>query len=490
VVAGDDAQRSSTVGAAEVPKGSWRDLLATGRRGTVAVLSGGVLLYAVDTYVTASLLPSAVAEIGGERFYAWVTTVYLLTAVVASALVGRLLAVWPARRAYVLALVAFGVGTAIDSVAPDMGVLLVGRAVQGLGGGLLAGLAYALIRSALPRRLWTRASASISAMWGVGLLIGPALGGVFAEMGRWRLAFVVLVGVTVAVAAGVPAGLRRSSRLPAVSPGPFPLASVLLVTGAAAVLSASGLAVSGTGVTGRGLAVAVGGLVVALGLLAGLVVVERRAGDTGARILPAATFRGGRLAALYLTIAAMMAVSAVEAFVPLFAQRLGGLEPVVAGFLGVALACGWVGGEMVSASVGRARACATVGPAVVVVGFAVLTASQHAAAAPATVLVWAVSLALAGVGIGIAWPHQSAAAMSPGVGDEDDGAGADDREGDRASAAITMVQMLAFALGASYAGVAVALGSAPVDSARLLFGGLGAIAVLGALAAVRARPAL
>jgi MFS family permease len=490
VVAGDEARRGSTTGHPEGSTGSWRDLLAAGRRGTVAVLCGGVLLFATDTYVTASLLPSAVAEIGGERFYAWVTTVYLLTAVVSSALVGRLLAVWPARRAYVLALVAFGVGTAIDSVAPDMAVLLVGRAVQGLGGGLLAGLAYALIRSTLPQRLWTRASASISAMWGVGLLIGPALGGVFAEMGRWRLAFVVLVGVTVAVAAGVPAGLRRSSRGPTVPPGPFPLASVLLVTGAAAVLSVSGLAVSGAGVTGRGLAVAVGGLVVALGLLVGLVVVERRAGDEGGRILPAATFRAGRLAALYLTIAAMMAVAAVEAFVPLFAQRLGGLEPVVAGFLGVALACGWVGGEMVSASVGRGRVCGTVGPAVVVAGFAVLTVTQHADAAPATVLVWAVSLALAGVGIGIAWPHQSAAAMSPGVGDEGAGTAADDREGDRASAAITMVQMLAFALGASYAGVAVALGSAPVVSARLLYGGLGAIAVLGAVAAIRARPAL
>jgi MFS family permease len=480
---------------AGVSTGSWRDLLAAGRRGTVAVLCGGVLLFAVDTYVTASLLPSAVAEIGGERFYAWVTTIYLLTAVVASALVGRLLAVWPARRAYVLALVAFGVGTAIDSVAPDMAVLLVGRAVQGVGGGLLAGLAYALIRSVLPRRLWTRASASISAMWGVGLLVGPALGGVFAEMGHWRLAFVVLVAVTVAVAAGVPAGLRRSSRAPAVSPGPFPLASVLLVTGAAAVLSVSGLAVSGAGVTGRAIALAVGGLVVAVVLLAGLLVVERRAGDAGARVLPAATFRGGRLGALYLTIAAMMAVAAVEAFVPLFGQRLGGLQPVVAGFLGVALACGWVGGEMVSASVGRARVCATIGPGVVVVGFAVLTVSQHEAASPATVLVWAVALAVAGVGIGIAWPHQSAAAMSPGAGDDGDRSGgpasaADDREGDRASAAITMVQMLAFALGASYAGVAVALGTDPVVSARLLYGGLAAIAVLGAVAAVRARPAL
>ncbi len=190
----------------------------------------------------------------------------------------------------------------------------------------------------------------------------------------------------------------------------------------------------------------------------------------------------------------MMAVAAVEAFVPLFGQRLGGLEPVTAGFLGVALACGWVGGEMVSASVGRARVCATVGPVVVVVGFAVLTATQRDGAGPASVVVWAAALALAGIGIGVAWPHQSAAAMTPGVGnDGSDGSAvlaADDREGDRASAAITMVQMLAFALGASYAGVAVALGTDTAVSARLLYGGLGAIAVLGTVAAIRARPAL
>ena len=71
VVDGDEAQRSSTIDAGDeaqrssttVGTGSWRDLLSAGRRGTVAVLCGGVLLFAVDTYVTASLLPSAVAEI-------------------------------------------------------------------------------------------------------------------------------------------------------------------------------------------------------------------------------------------------------------------------------------------------------------------------------------------------------------------------------------------------------------------------------------------
>ncbi|WP_433801298.1 MFS transporter [Actinomycetospora sp. CA-084318] len=464
----------------------WAGLLAPGRRGAVGVLCGGVLLFAIDTYVTASLLPSAIAEIGGERFYSWVVTVYLLPATVASALTGRALAVWSARRAYTLAAATFAVGTAIDALAPSMAVLLVGRAVQGAGGGLLAGLAYALLRTALPRELWTRGSAAISAMWGVGLLVGPLLGGVFAEAGLWRGAFVTMVGVSLLVVLAVPAGLRRVAPRPPAARTPFPLGSVLLVGGAAAVLSVSGLAVSGSGVGARGILVAAGGLVVALALLVALVVHERRPG--AARVLPLATFtRGGSLAAVYLTAAVLIGISAVEAFVPLFGQRLGGLDPVWAGFLGVALACGWVVGEMASASVGRGRLAVGIGPLLGVAGFALLTVTQT----PGAVGWWAVGLLLAGLGVGVAWPHLAAGAMAGGGAADDTGPpDPDDAEGDRASAAITMIQMLAVALGAAFAGVAVALGGDDtVTSAVYLYGGMGMVAVLGALTAVRARAA-
>ncbi len=57
-----------------------------------------------------------------------------------------------------------------------MEILLVGRTVQGAAGGLLAGLGYAVINTALPSSLWTKASALVSAMWGVGTLVGPAAG--------------------------------------------------------------------------------------------------------------------------------------------------------------------------------------------------------------------------------------------------------------------------------------------------------------------------
>ena len=88
-----------------------------------------------------------------------------------------------------------------------MEVLLLGRAVQGAAGGLLAGLGYAVINTALPSTLWTKASALVSAMWGVGTLVGPAAGGLFAQFGSWRWAFGVLVILTVVMAGLVPVAL-------------------------------------------------------------------------------------------------------------------------------------------------------------------------------------------------------------------------------------------------------------------------------------------
>ena len=451
--------------------GRWSELVAPGRRGPVAVLASGVLLFAVDTYVVASLLPSAVADIGGDRFYAWVSTIFLLTAVVSSILVSRLLAVVPTRRAYLLALAAFGTGLVVDAVSPSIALLLVGRAVQGVGGGLLSGMAYALIRTTLPRPAWTRASAVISMMWGVGLLIGPALGGVFAELGAWRWAFAAMALATALVAGGV---VRA---LPAVAaPVPvrrrFPLVSVLLVGGAAVVLSVSGLA--------QRVAIAAGGLAIALVLLGLFVAHERR---TEAGVLPRATFRhGSPLRAVYLTAAVLVGASAVETFVPLFGQRLADLPPLLAGFLGTVLALGWVLGEVASAGSrrrGTPRLAVTLGPALVVGGLALTAVTQAAGASAVVVGLWAVGLFVAGAGIGVGWPHLAAAALD---------AGEDGSEGDKASAAISTLQTLAIALATSWAGVAIGLGEPdPVAAGRLLYAALAATSVIAVVTAVGAR---
>ncbi|MDD7940321.1 MFS transporter [Actinomycetospora lutea] len=456
--------------------GSWAQMVAPGRRGAVTVLAGGTLMFAIDTYVTASLLPSAVAEIGGPEFYAWPTTLFLLAAVVASSLTSRVLATVPAARAYLVALAVFALGALVDALAPSMAVLLVGRVVQGLGGGLLAAMGYALIRVALPRTLWTRGSAVIAAMWGVALIVGPGLGGILAAAGQWRWAFGALVLGSLVIAAIVPSALRRA-RAP-ISPGPFPVGSVLLVGAAAAVLSVAGLAASPL--------VAGLGLLLALVLLVLFVVHERR---TSAAVLPRATFRpGSPLRWIYGLMAVLVGVSGVEAFVPLVGQQVAGLTPVSAGFLGVALGAGWVLGEMVSASARRPRPRVLAGPVLLASGTVLVAAALLLLDGTAGVVLWAVGLLAGGFGIGTAWPHLAASAIGGADPEPASAAEQDEGEADKASAAVTTVQMLAVSVGTALGGVALALGGAdPLASARWLFATFAVVAVLGALTA---RPAV
>jgi MFS family permease len=424
------------------PGSGWRALLRPPHLGAMVVLAGGVALYATNVYLTTSLLPSAVREIGGQRFYAWTTTVFLLASVVSSVLVGRLLAGLSGRGAYLVALGAFVAGTLGCAAAPDMPVLLAGRAVQGFGGGLLAGLGYALIRSTLPAGLWARGSALVSAMWGVGTFLGPALGGAFAQFASWRDAFLALAAAGVLIAAVVPVGLRGGRA--ATGAGRFPLAGMLLLTAAALAVSVAGLA----GTVLAGLA----GVLAGLALVGVFLLLERR----DPRVLPAATFTaGGRLGGCYATIALLAVGSTTETFVPLFGQRLAGLAPLAAGFLGAALAAGWTLGELPSAAV-----CG------VLTGGGVLVAC------------WVVALLVAGSGIGMAWPHLATWAM---------GSVRDPADGDTASAAINTVQLLANTVGAALTGVAVNLGEPdPVRSAGYLFGGFAVLAALGLVAATRA----
>ena len=125
-----DAATTDSTGTATAITGSWRELLGPRYLGTAAVLAGGVALYATNEFLTISLLPSTVADIGGERLYAWVTTLYLVGSVVAAAAVNSVLVRVGSRSAYLLGLLAFGAGTVVCMLAPKMEILLAGRTLQ------------------------------------------------------------------------------------------------------------------------------------------------------------------------------------------------------------------------------------------------------------------------------------------------------------------------------------------------------------------------
>ncbi len=454
----------------EAPSG-WRDLLGGRFLGTSALLAGGVMLYATNEFITVSLLPSTVAEIGGERLYAWVTTLYLVGSVVAATTVNPVLLRIGARASYLLGLAVLGFGSLACALAPNMAALLVGRSLQGAAGGLLTGLGYAIISTALPRSLWTRASALVAAMWGVATVVGPAIGGLFAQFGLWRYAFGAVMVLVVAVALVVPRALPpgRAAHHDAAPGRRIPLWSLLL-------LSLAALSVSLAAVP-HSRAAMVWLMAVSVVLVTVFLVLDRR---MPAKVLPPSVFGAGPLKWIYLTMGLLMAVAMTDMYVPLFGQRLAHLVPVAAGFLGAALALGWTVGEIGSASVDKVRLSARVvaaAPLVMALGLALAAATQVAGAAPGIVAVWALALLLTGIGIGMAWPHLSAWAMES----VDDG-----EEGTAAAAAINTVQLITGAFGAGLAGVVVNTAGGDVSAARWLFGVFAGLSAAGALASYRA----
>jgi MFS family permease len=462
---------SGVTNTATITTGSWRELLGPKNLGACTVLAGGVALYATNEFLTISLMPSAVGEIGGQRFYAWVTTVYLVSSVVTATTVHSLLTRLGPRWAYLLGLSVFGAGSLACAVAPSMEIMLVGRTVQGAAGGLLAGLGYAVINTALPSSLWTKASALVSAMWGVGTLLGPAAGGLFAQFGSWRWAFGVLVVLTAAMAVLAPIALPArpdAGRDDSVRTS-IPVWSLLLLGAAALSVSVAGIPHD---VWATAALLALGAALVAV-----FVYVDRR---LPAAVLPPSTFGSGPLKWIYLTLGVLMAATMVDMYVPLFGQRLAHLTPLAAGFLGAGLAIGWTIGEISSASLSSSRMIVrtvAVAPLVMATGLAMGALTQFEEAPVGLVAVWAVALLITGTGVGIAWPHLSAWAMTC----VDDPA-----EGPAAAAAINTVQLMCGAFGAGLAGVAVNLtDTGDATPARWLFAGFAVLAALGVIASLR-----
>src|ERR1700759_778649 len=180
-------------------------------------------------------------------------------------------------------------------------------------------------------------------------------------------------------------------------------------------------------------------------------------------------------------MAMLMASAMADMYVPLFGQRLAHLVPVVAGFLGAALAVGWTVSEMASASLSNGRVIARVvaaAPLIMAVGLALGAVTRVDDASIGVVVLWTVALTITGAGIGAAWPHLSAWAMQ---------CVDDAQEGSAAAAAINTVQLISGAFGAGLAGVVVnSTHGGPVVAARLLFAIFAAVGTVGAVASYRA----
>ncbi|OCR25182.1 DSBA oxidoreductase [Pseudomonas syringae] len=149
-----------------------------------------LMLSALDQTVIGNALPSIVAELQGFELYAWVATGYLLTSIVTIPVFGRLGDYYGRKPFVVAATIVFTLASLVCALANDMWVLVVGRALQGVGGGMLIGTAFACIPELFPdTRQRLRWQMMLSALFSVVNAIGPGLGGYLTGAYGWRSVF-------------------------------------------------------------------------------------------------------------------------------------------------------------------------------------------------------------------------------------------------------------------------------------------------------------
>ncbi|MGB8416986.1 MFS transporter [Paraburkholderia sp.] len=462
-------------------KSGWSNLLSGANGVRSLALAGGVALHAINVYIATTILPTVVRDIGGLDLYAWNTTIFVVASILGSALSTRLLQVTGPRGAYVLAASVFAAGAVVCAVSPTMPLMLIGRLIQGIGGGFLFALAYAMIRIVFDEALWPRAMALVSGMWGVATLVGPAVGGIFAEWGVWRAAFWSVTLVAMLFALLAVAVLPRKERHPFQSLGTStPFLQLLLLTFTVIAISAGSASLD--------LTRNVLGIVIALVLATLLVGAEARSRQ---KLLPSDAFRpASTIAALYAMMSLLVVtVTSGEVFAPLFLQVLHHQSPLIAGYLAALMAAGWTLGSITSSgATGRFIGHAIMaGPVLGLAGMVGLDVFVPKNGAGAWMELAPICLALVaiGFGVGLAWPHlltRVLKAVPP-------------HEQELAGASITTIQLFATATGAALAGMVANAGGlidpggvvGTAHAARWLFGIFAIAPLFGVVVARRCR---
>ena len=370
-----------------------RDLLAAEHRPLATGLLLTITFVAAESLAVLTVMPLVARDLGGLGLYGWAFSAFTLSSVIGIVAAGRTADRRGPAVPFIAGLVLFEAGLAIAGLAVSMPMLVAGRALQGLGAGVVPAVAYAAIGASLPANLRPRMIALISTAWVVPGLAGPAISAAVARAFGWRWVFLGLIPVVaIAGATAVPA-LMRIGRPDPTAPAAESEHSLgdAIRTAVGVGLVLAGLTV-GFGIRRVGIAIALlaAGLALALPALRRLV----PAGTlTARRGLPAAV-----LSRLLLTFTFFGA----DSFVTLSITAVRHYSPLVAGLAVTGATVAWTAGAWTQARLSdtwEARQLIRTGLIVIVVGIAGVTAMLQP---DVPVAVGIAAWTIAGAGMGLA----------------------------------------------------------------------------------------
>ena len=291
-------------------------------------------LAAIDATIVATAVPQIVHDLGGFAKFPWLFSVYLLTQSVLVPIYGRLADVFGRKPMLLFGISVFLVASVLCGSAWSMVSLIAFRGLQGIGAGAIIPMTTTIVGDLYAPADRGRIQGYISSVWGVSAIVGPTLGGVFAQYLSWRGIFFVNIPIGAGALWMLHHHLREKveRRTHRIDVAGALVLTVALTTLIFALLE-GGVSWSWRSTPSVALFAVAGTLLVAF------LRVERAAAEP---ILPVWVLRS-RI--LFSTNLAGFVIGAIliglTSYVPTFAQRVVGVGAVVAGLAMAAMTVGW-----------------------------------------------------------------------------------------------------------------------------------------------------
>jgi EmrB/QacA subfamily drug resistance transporter len=331
--------------------------------GILAVLA----LASINMTVVGTALPRIIAELDGFEWYAWAFTAFTLASTVSLPIYGRLGDRLGRRSVLLFGIVLFTLASVAAGFSQSMLQLVAMRALQGLGGGSLMAMTWAVLGDLFTARERGAYQGITSSVFGISSVVGPIVGGLITDTLGWRWVFFVVLPFALVSYALVHRYVPRGDTS---SAGPIDVTGALLLVACASPLL---LALSLAGASHLVAAPTVLGLLVLAGAAgAWLIAHERRAAQP---IVPFDLYRDPVVSLTSLgSLLAGAGMFAAIFYLPLYVQGvLGGsasasglvLSPLMLGFVATTALSGWH-----ASRTGRTWSSLVAGAIVAALGFA------------------------------------------------------------------------------------------------------------------------
>ncbi|TVY08988.1 MDR family MFS transporter [Paenibacillus cremeus] len=157
----------------------------------VAGLLIGILISAMDNTIVATAMGTIVADLGGLDKFVWVTSAYMVAEMAGMPIFGKLSDMFGRKRFFVFGLITFLAGSILCGTAHSILELAVYRAIQGIGGGALIPIAFAIMFDVFPPEQRGKMGGLFGATFGLSSIFGPLLGAYITDYINWRWVFYI-----------------------------------------------------------------------------------------------------------------------------------------------------------------------------------------------------------------------------------------------------------------------------------------------------------